>query len=280
LILTRLFNIGIGPALGVVLAGESLGGTIFPQILVRLIEAEGWRPAMRTLAVLPLLMLAVMPWVLRWVPERRLAAAPTTEAASGRLSVLRFIFQRDVLLLYAAGAALYYAGGGFFAHAFLNFQDRGFAPQAAASCVSLLFITAFAGKGLSGFLAERLGPYRTWLSLQGIFLAGGLLYTLSNAPLVWLGVVLVGVGWGGCYTVTQAVMTTRFVGPSLGRLTGVAVLAEGLAGGLGSWLTGVGFDATGSYQWPFIGLCLSVGLAIALATSLVWRLRPARLATG
>jgi MFS family permease len=82
LILTRLFNIGIGPALGVVLAGESLGGTIFPQILVRLIEAEGWRPAMRTLAVLPVLMLAVMPWVLRWVPERRLAAATTTEAAT------------------------------------------------------------------------------------------------------------------------------------------------------------------------------------------------------
>ena len=42
--------------------------------------------------------------------------------------------------------------------------------------------------------------------------------------------------------------------------TGIRTTCTGIFGGLGPWLAGVAFDATGSYAVPFIGL-LVLGLA-------------------
>lgn len=289
LILTRWFAARRSVALGIILAGESLGGTLFPQIIVRLVADEGWRQAMQQLALMPLVLAIILLLTLRRDPAQigtgRYGEDIGEEAATGPRnarpelgSFNAYLVQPGALLLFLAAASLFYAGGGFVGHAFLSFQDRGFDPATAASTLSLIFIMAFAGKLLSGFLAEKFGLARVWMTSQLLLLCGGLTFTFATGHALWIGVAALGLGWGGCYTLTHAIVMERFSGPWLARLSGIAVFIEGIGAGLGTWLSGLIFDATGSYTVPFLVVCGVVGMAFAASFQLTrsaGRVRPA-----
>ena len=278
LIITRWFAVRRSVALGIILAGESLGGTIFPQIIVRLIDAHGWRQAIEYLALMPLVLALLLLLVLRRDPaevgierygEARFREASVASPAPPELASFgAYLMQPGALLLFLAAGSIFYAGGGFVSHAFLAFQDRGFASAAAASSLSLIFITAFAGKFLSGFLAEKWSLRRVWMLCQLLLLVGGLIFTLATGQALWVGVAALGLGWGGCYTLTQAIIMERFSGPWLARLSGISVFIEGTSAGLGSWFSGMLFDRSGSYTLPFLLMCGMVGVALAASIQL------------
>ncbi|MDH7452221.1 MFS transporter [Luteimonas composti] len=287
LIITRWFYTRKSAALGIILAGESLGGTVFPQIVVRLLEQYDWRTAMQVLSAVPLLLSLVLLLLLRRTPEDhghprfgegevRPPEKRMPDAALGPDARFRdYLLQPTTFLLLLAAVCLFYAGGGFVAHAFLYFRDSGLPASAAATSLSLIFITAFAGKLGGGLLADRLGPHSCWLVFQGLLLAGALVLALGSGPIIWAGIVLLGLGWGGCYTVTQSIITELFAGPWLGRLSGMSVLMEGCAAGLGVWLTGVLYDQAGSYAGPFTFSAALVVVSIAASTIIARRRRNA-----
>jgi sugar phosphate permease len=298
LVLSRWFAARRSTALGVILAGESLGGSILPPVIARLIGDSGWREAMHVLALMPLALAVMLLLLLRGRPEdhgqlpvggRRDAAsagqtgqgAHTTgqagAAPAGR-SLRDYLMSRDLWLLLAIAWALFYAGGGVAAHSFLYFTDRGFDPAWAASSLSLIFVGAFVGKFSSGFLSERWPGLTVWLVFQCVMLAGLVCLTIATPLTVWPGVALFGLGWGGSYTLTQAAVMERFRGPFLGRLAGLIVLVEGLAAGLGSFAGGLFFDALGSYGAAYAAMTGSV--AVAIAGTLVLRGRMARTAAA
>jgi cyanate permease len=287
-IITRWFANRKGIALGLILAGESLGGTIFPQVVIWLINEFGWRGAMQWLALMPAGFALLMLATLRGSPESlgHKKVGQEDESDSGETtgmddqdrtpkdisqeetpprSVLSYVTQPYALTVYIVAATSFYTGAAFIAHAFLNFQDRGFSATLAASSVSLIFITAFVGKLSSGFVAERWGSALVWCVFIGMLFSGTAMLTFGSSYLVWIAVVVFGLGWGGCYTVTQAIIAERFAGPHLARLAGIAVMIEGLASGVGSWVTGVLFDQTGSYLVPSIVMCSMAFIALLFA---------------
>lgn len=290
LIVTRWFYTRKSAALGIILAGESLGGTVFPQIVVRLLENYDWRTTMQLLSTVPILLTLVLLMLLRRTPEdhghprigeggMRPPEKRVPDAALGTDARFRdYLFQPTTFLLLLAAASLFYAGGGFVAHAFLYFRDSGLPATAAATSLSLIFITAFAGKLGGGLLADRLGPHSCWLVFQFVLLSGALVLAFGSGPIIWAGIVLLGLGWGGCYTVTQAIITELFAGPWLGRLSGMSVLVEGCAAGLGVWLTGVLHDHSGSYTGPFTFSAILVAVSIIASTIIARRRRHAMLA--
>jgi len=284
LIITRWFETRRSVALGIILAGESLGGTIFPQIVVRLIEAFGWRGSMQLLALMPLALAAVMLLTLREGPEAHgiarighrtgetlagMEAGPATAPAGFTQTLL----SPATLLLLGAAAFIFYAGSSFINHAFLSFLDRGFDARRAATALSILFSAAFIGKFASGFFAERLGLHRSWIAGQFILLLGAALFAFSGGKLLWLGIVLLGYGWGSCYTLTQSLVMEQFSGPWLARLSGIAVFVEGSLSGLGTWLAGAMFDRTGSYTLPFLIMVVALAAGIFASIAVV---RPRR----
>jgi sugar phosphate permease len=272
LVLSRWFAKRRSTALGVILAGESLGGSILPPIIAHLIGDSGWREAMHVLALMPLALTLLLLVVLRGRPEdygqlpvggTRDEQAPEPEAASGGETRLSdYLRSRELWLLLSIAWGLFYAGGGVAAHSFLYFTDRGFSGEWAASSLSLVFVGAFIGKFSSGFLTERWPGLTVWLLFQSLMLIGLACLTIATPVTVWPGVALFGLGWGGSYTLTQAAVMERFRGPFLGRLAGLIVLVEGLAAGLGSYMGGLFHDILGSYTAAYTVMTGSVALAI------------------
>lgn len=270
LVLARWFEKRRSTALGIILAGESLGGAVLPVVLVTLIGELGWREAMYAMALAPVFLALMLVVFLRGTPEqhgqlpiggpRKLPVSGVKE--QGGEGFWSYLASPRLWMILAIAFGLFYAGGGTAAHSFLYFSDLGFDPEWAATSLSLIFVCAFAGKFGGGFLAERWPGARAWIVAQTVMLGGLLCLTAGTPITIWPGIALFGLGWGASYTLTQATVMEMFQGPCLGRLSGIVVLVEGIAAGLGSYLGGWLFDSEGNYVAAFAVMSMTVSLAI------------------
>ena len=90
--------------------------------------------------------------------------------------------------------------------------------------------------------------------------AGAVALTLPGLEVLWIGLVLFGLGWGGLYTLLQLLAADYFGPQHLGKILGAITVLDTLGGGLGPPLIGAIRDSTGSYDNAFM---LVSGLVIA-----------------
>jgi MFS family permease len=152
---------------------------------------------------------------------------------------------------------------------FLHLQDIGMGPRGAAFGLSAVFVTGLVGKVLVGAAAERWGTYPVWLSQQALLLAGALTVALAGPVIAIPGLVLLGLGWAGCYVLTQVVISDVFAGANLGKIAGAFIVFEAISSGSGVWIAAALFDAYGSYRFAF-QLCCGLVL-ISIAATLLFR---------
>jgi cyanate permease len=81
--------------------------------------------------------------------------------------------------------------------------------------------------------------------------------------------VVIGLGWGGLFTLYNMLAVNNFGLREIGRINGSISLMESVGVGLGSWVTGMLFDRFGSYQVPFT--VLAVAIVVALLVGLLIR---------
>jgi len=140
------------------------------------------------------------------------------------------------------------------AHGRLHFEDLGFTPTVAAAILGVRVGVSAFGR-LSGSLGDLLAPTRvlaTALTINGLGLAG--LVFATTAPLAYLCVILIGVGYGAAY-VNEPVVFAHFFGrAAFVGTAGVRVLIIGVAGWLAPAMAGAAADRTGSYQGPIFAL--------------------------
>lgn len=152
--------------------------------------------------------------------------------------------------------------------------DLGFSGMVAASMVGLVGLLGSLGTVFFGFLSDRVGRE------SGYFMAGAigslgilLLIVMGDSSLKWLlyvFVVLYGLGNGGISSITAAATGDIFSGRALGRIISTQAVSFGLGGALGAYLGGYFFDQRGSYTIPFVTVLLSI-IASALA---IWLAAP------
>jgi len=117
----------------------------------------------------------------------------------------------------------------------------------------------------SGWLADRFDRHKVFMGCLALMLVGvGGLSTMNGGVWVWSSVALVGLGWGGLFTLYNMLTVNNFGLKAIGKINGTVSSMEAFGGGLGIWLTGVLFDRYGSYQMPFLVLlgCVALGLAV------------------
>ena len=277
-LISKWFNDNRGLAIGVLLAGTSVGNGIFPQINTYLLTiSDGdWRQVMIWLALIPL---AYIPVLFAFIKEKPEDVAVREDnqtnndfkasSIEGGFTLQQTLRSANFWFLSVMAFCTFYSILAMIGHVFLMLDGEGYSRQISATGVSIIFIGGFIGKVISGKLAEMIGRKIVLVGGVAMMLLGSLLIVSSifykNPLLIWIGLTLYGTGWGGLYTLIQLLVADLFGLIAIGKIMGVINIIDTIGGGLGPIITAVIYDSTQNYLLPF--LVISALLVIALISS-------------
>jgi MFS family permease len=280
ILISRWFVTNRGLALGIALAGTSLGNGTLPPINAALMAELGWRDAFMWSSLLPLLVIPIVLFIVRERPADKGLVAPGSEMVNGKPADLTGMVLREAVktrnfwILALVAMFTFFSIIGTQAHLNLFMLAQGFSQMDAGYGYTVLFYLGLVGKLLSGFLADRFGHKPIFVGTLSFMLAGGLVFAAGpDGKLLWLGLSLFGLGWGGLYTLLQLLAADYFGPRHLGKILGAITVLDTTGGGLGPAVIGTIRESTGTYL-PAFGLVAGL---IFLATVLASRFQvPAR----
>jgi predicted MFS family arabinose efflux permease len=249
-LVSRLFSANRGLAVGLALAGTSVGAMAMGQIMPRVLEAVDWRTAFAYLAIVPLVMASL---VFLLVPNTGTSEATITQSdKASSLPLSAALTRPSFWLLALAGFLTFGTILAIFQNVFLHLRDLNFTPKQAGSGIALLSACALTAKVASGYLGDKLGSKALLLGSLGVMIVGLCLMASLQTGLVWVALGLVGFGWGGANTLINYVCIQVFGVAAAGRINGTISTAESIGAGIGPLAAATVFDATKSYGSAFI----------------------------
>jgi MFS family permease len=269
LVIANWFGARRGIAMGLTMAGTSVGGMVMTLVSDRAIRFSGWRFGYLLLAVpafvivIPLVLLLV-----RTRPERGdgLSVAEAATALPG-LEVGAALSGRSFWLMSLAVICFSISVSGTNLHAVPYLIGIGYAPARAAIVLSSVLAFGAAGKLLIGWIADKIGA-RVALSANLFAMALGLgLLTGAGHRLPLIGfVVIFGLTVGAPLALIPLVMAEIIGLKRFGSLFGLVGLFHTAGAAIGPVAAGRIFDLNGSY-WPafeLFGVLLLIGSAAVL----------------
>ena len=282
----RWFDRRRGLAVGLVAAGESIGGTVWPPVFRYFNETAGWRDTFFGYGVFVLataLPLSLVLW--RRMPGRgpgsggegsRRTDASAAPPAVGRQEIRLSAFAiQAAFCLAIVGCCVSMAMP--VAHLVSHASDLGHATARAAEMLATALFAATIVRLAGGALVvDRFGGLVSLLAFSGLQTVALLFYAAVDGMLALYAVsALFGIGYGGI-SICYPVIVREHLPPSeAGRRLGVILLFGTLAMALGGWLAGYIFDATGGYTPAFL-----VGAAFNATNLIIVLALIARMRTG
>jgi len=268
LVLANWFNARRGLAMGISLAGASVGGAVMTPIANWVITAHGWKMGYLVVAA-PMIVINI-PLLIAFVRTRPpVEAAPqpsTTESAAPApvelpgLEIGEALRGRSMWLITLIQFLFASLFAGLGQHIIAYLIDIGYTPAAAARVLSMLFIFTTIGSLLSGPMADRvnarLATAATWfLTAIAVFaLLGAAHFAALMVYAVLVGAV------GGAFGVLLPLLMLESLGiKRFGSLMGIAGFLSTLGYAVGPVVTGWFHDRFGSYVgalWLFVGVSL------------------------
>jgi MFS family permease len=275
-VVSHWFDRHRGLALGLMMFGLGLGAMIMPSVAQRLIVLFGWREAYAVFGWLVLIIsVPVVGAFLREKPEQMNLLPDGARAPAGTPSVNQGLSWREAWqtrtfwLMLCAFFLVSASVQGCMIHMAAILADRGSTGQAAALASSLVGGALMVGRVGSGYLLDRFfGPKVAGFFFGGAALGIGILWASSTREIAFVAAFLVGLGLGAEADI-MAFLTSRYFGlRCFGEIYGYIWAAFALAGALGAYLMGVGFDARGSYTLTLGFFFVATAVAVVLMTRL------------
>ena len=250
------FDRHLGLALGLALMGVGVGAAILPPLAQAMVGAFGWRVAYAGLGVLTLLVTfpaAVIATRGMSSPEHRRV---------GRTPIAAMVRTRAYALIAVVFVLLGIVSVGIIAHLVPMLTERGFSPGEAARVAGLSGLTVVIGRGVLGWLLDRVhAPY----VLAAVGVVTGLvplllMYGHGTASL-FLAAVMLGFGLGAEVDFISFLVRRYFERAAFGQLYGIAFGLFLLGSGTGPLIMGTSFDRAGGYG-P--GLIMFAALAVVV----------------
>ncbi len=278
-----------GLALSVAFSGVGVGSIILLPWLQALIVRAGWRAACWAMAILVLAVLAPLNLLARGRPEdlglepdgdpssRQTTAGQTSNVVDPVWAAVDWTLGRAVRTSRFWWITVGYFGGLFAWYAVQVHQTKylieiGWSPTYAAWALGFVSLVAIPGQIVLGHLSDRIGREWVWtvgsLGFAICYLALILMRETPTPALLWLMVVSQGALGYGLTSVVGAIPAEIFQGRHYGTIFGTLMLSAIAGGAVGPWVTGVLYDATGSYTpafWIAIGCSALSAVAIWLA---------------
>lgn len=282
-VISHWFDRHRGLALGFMMFGLGAGALIVPSAAQHLIRELGWRLTFGVFgAAVLVITVPVLAAFLKERPEPMgllpdgdpyvCLASPRSDADPGlswsetwRAPAFWLLFCVFILVSASVQACL--------THIAAILADRGSSAQVAALATSLFGAGLLVGRTGTGYLLDRFFAPVVAAVIFGYAAAGiGLLEISGSQRLAFAAAFLIGLGLGAEVDI-MAYLTSRYFGlRSFGAIYGFIFAGFGLAGGVGAYVMGAAFDATGSYASPLALFCI----ATLIGAGLLMRLGPYR----
>lgn len=260
-----------GIAVAIAASGNYLSGAIWPILLARILEDQGWRAAYAVLAMTTVVFVVPLALTLRRrVPE---AAHNMAEAASARHAANIGVSPRALTwLLGLAGVGCCVAMSMPQVHIVSYCVDLGYGPAVGAEMLALMLLGGVGSRLISGMLADRLGGVRTLL-LGSVLQCLALVLYLPSDALISLYVVslIFGLSQGGIVPSYAIIVREYMPAREAGARVGLVMMATIMGMALGGWMSGWIYDVSGSYALAFWNGILWNGLNIAIMLWLLMR---------
>ena len=282
MLLSRWFVRYRGIAFGLLLLASSFGGAIFPEIVKNFLP--DWRTAVQVMAIVGGIMLVIPAiFLLRDHPSQsgqapdgvrgtELEAPPKPDAMLGVLN--RLVSSPVFYLLAFSTGTLWFCIVGMLNNQGLFLRDElGLDEGTAAGIFQIFFVSAIVGKLLFGYLADKFDKLKVMLASVFNLGAGlALLFLATPEEAFWptAYAVVYGVGYAGAFTMIQLAIAEFYAGRNYGKILGIFICIDSLAGSAGSWYMARTADATGTYRGGFtvmISLCV---VAVLCVIALMW----------
>lgn len=260
IMVSQWFNTQRGTALGIALVGSSLGGMLIPKLITALLPLHGWRESFMWMALLPVALFIISVLLVRtpqrmgmqpWGHDRVQTARQQASSQWADLGYRQALRTPTFWALAVVAITTFWAIMSLSSHLMLHMKDLGFTPERAADGMFWLFGLGMVGKFVFGFLADICTPKKVFICNVALMALGCLILASQQAWLLWGGLVVMGLGWGGLYAVLQLQIVDAFGLGSAGKILGTISLMDATSAGLGIWLSAVMFDHFGNYVVAF-----------------------------
>lgn len=244
-----------GTALSIATSGSAFGQLLIVPLATFTLHRTDWRTVYRWQALLLLVLIA--PVALLFVrespnqqPGGRVGRFRTVAGRTGPSLGLREALNSSAFWLLAfgffvCGFTMAFANTHFLAYA----DDMGMGSMQAADIVAVTAGFSIVGSVALGLAADRVrrsSVLSLTYALRG--LAFLLLAVLPTGHLVYLYAVVLGVSWTATTPLSAAISTDLYGRANIGVIFGTMFTFMNLGFGAGSFLDGVVYDSTGSYE--------------------------------
>ncbi|MGY3692334.1 MFS family permease [Bradyrhizobium sp. USDA 3240] len=247
-----------GLAVAIAASGNYVGGTVWPPLVNFGMQSVGWRTTHIAIGIFTAIAMALALVVLRLlmgVATRR----SHVNAAPPRVD-MRLSTNALTAILSLASISCCVAMSMPQVHIVAYCGDLGYGVARGAEMLSLMLGFGIISRIGSGFLADRIGGIRTLL-IGSIAQGAALLFYLFFDSLTSLYVIsaMFGLFQGGIVPSYAIIVREAMPAAEAATRIGIVIFASVFGMSFGGWISGVIFDATGSY-------------AAAFANGLAWNL--------
>jgi predicted MFS family arabinose efflux permease len=268
-----------GLAVAIAASGNYVGGTIWPPLVNFGIESAGWRTTHFAIGLFTAVAMTVALIVLRLLmgaaTRRSHVNAPPPRVD------LRLSTNALTAVLSLASISCCVAMSMPQVHIVAYCGDLGYGVARGAEMLSLMLGFGIISRIGSGFLADKIGGIRTLL-IGSVAQGTALLFYLFFDSLTSLYIIsaMFGLFQGGIVPSYAIIVREAMPASEAATRIGIVIFASVFGMSFGGWISGVIFDATGSYTAAFTnGLAwnaLNIGIMLLLLIRARQRLAPAR----
>lgn len=273
----RWFSRRRAAALSVATSGSAFGQLAIVPLATWTLTVTDWQTTYRLLAAALLVAMAPLGLLfLRDGPGATRNRTPPAEGVPLGAAIRDPAFWLLGFGFVVCGWTMAFPNTHFLAYA----DDMGMSVLHAANAVSVTAVFSIGGSVLLGLTADR---HRRTSVLAVVYALRGLafllLLLLPVGNLIYLYAVVLGISWTATTPLTAAIAADRYGPEHLGVVFGTMFTFMNVGFGLGAFVDGVIFDATGGYG-PSLVVNALLGLAAtAAATTVAGVSRPQRRAT-
>src|SRR5712675_1704418 len=261
-----------GLAVTIVASGNYVGGAIWPPLVNWGTQATGWRTTHIAIGIFCAVTMTLVLLVLR----ARIGGATLRDhenAPPPRVD-LRLSTNALTTLLCVAGISCCVAMAMPQVHIVAYCGDLGYGVARGAEMLSLMMAFGVVSSIGSGFIADKIGGIRTLL-IGSVAQGFALLFYLFFDGLASLYVIsaMFGLFQGGIVPSYAIIVRESMPAREAATRVGLVILASVFGMSFGGWVSGVIFDATGSYGAAFINGLAWNALNITIMVGLLLRAR-------